>query len=945
MDCGTLTISALFIHCCRFGSLDLNYNGNGNGHDADGRGDPLPEDEEKMFMRNQVKALEEAKQLLTTEVMSLRQSLAKLESDHVPNGKVLDRANELAAENVGLKAAVDELTGENVTIKQRLETEKESRNSRDDTAVLKQELINVQKTMDDALMEKENEFKKLRKTYDDLFYEKQNLIDTIAGKEAEILSLKNKLAGAGDSSKSMEENLGAEKERLSSIITEKDQMIKGRDEKILNLSRALEQKITLLEEKLAKEKELSDLLKQNKSLVKSKSEELDTTQKSILIHKKEEIKLKEKIKEQDLNIEGMTEKLLLEKKGKKDLTSKLRSSEVAMKKTENALSESEEKCQTFYTQLEERSSEISRLNNERTELLAKIEAGEGVNEAIQQLKSENTLLQEKLEESAKSGLTKDSEFSGRIRGLEDNISLLETEVRNKDTSLKDMKEALDQRNKLQLRFEQESELSSARILELEGEVEDLKDTQKKTSFEYEESMKAVQNSLKEKDKVYEKMKAKWDKAEEDILLYEDKVKDFEMKIDQVSSKNQGLIEANTQLEEALLKEKHNVERLQTSLNEANDKEVDQNAAVSSLQGKLTNTLEKVAFLEKVKKELEQDKLAMENLVEEKTNMTVDLNAVIDANNFRIRELEAGLSETERKVNEMRTAIEESLGKERNLMSDIEAKNKTIFAIEEEKASIVISFESQQTILERLTGEKDSALGEVRRQKSELESMEEKICQLQSQSELEKTKVAEEMMELRTAKDLLLSQIIDLKNDKESLTAGIVIENEKNQARFAALEIKLQDSKLNLEKSKEDHEKEIALHLESRNKSKGIIDALEKKVLDCNSDISDLTEERSRLTSRAEMAESERDEALSRALELEAGVSSALEERRGLMERCVAAEAETERTRNMGVELRRKLDDAHAALHELGRENQSIQVKDKKETINLSIFFEFLMYEG
>merc|ERR1719468_266514 len=188
-----------------------------------------------------------------------------------------------------------------------------------------------------------------------------------------------------------------------------------------------------------------------------------------------------------------------------------------------------------------------------------------------------------------------------------------------------------------------------------------------------------------------------------------------------------------------------------------------------------------------------------------------------------------------------------------------------------------------------------------------------------------------MMELRTAKELLLSQIIDLKNDKESLTAGIVIENEKNQARFAALEIKLQDSKLNLEKSKEDHEKEIALHSASRNKLKGIIDALEKKVLDCNSDIGDLTEERSRLTSRAETAESERDEALSRALELEAGVSSALEERRGLMERCVAAEAETDRTRNMGVELRRKLDDAHAALHELGRENQSIQVELVKQS--------------
>merc|ERR1719154_151610 len=169
------------------------------------------------------------------------------------------------------------------------------------------------------------------------------------------------------------------------------------------------------------------------------------------------------------------------------------------------------------------------------------------------------------------------------------------------------------------------------------------------------------------------MKAKCDKAEEEILVFEDKVKDFEIKIHQVSSKNQAMIESNFKLEETVLKERHNAEKLQTSLNEANDKEVEQNAAASSLQDTLTKTLEKVNLLEKVKKDLEEEKLTMENLVQDKINMTVDLNAVIEANNFRIKELEAGLSETETKVNEMRMAIEESLGKERHLMSDIEAK--------------------------------------------------------------------------------------------------------------------------------------------------------------------------------------------------------------------------------------------------------------------------------
>lgn len=55
------------------------------------------------------------------------------------------------------------------------------------------------------------------------------------------------------------------------------------------------------------------------------------------------------------------------------------------------------------------------------------------------------------------------------------------------------------------------------------------------------------------------------------------------------------------------------------------------------------------------------------------------------------------------------------------------------------------------------------------------------------------------------------------------------------------------------------------------------------------------------------------------------VEAAGEERNGLMERCVAAEGEVERLSAHLTELRRKLDDSTAAIHELGRENQNLQV--------------------
>ena len=79
-------------------------------------------------------------------------------------------------------------------------------------------------------------------------------------------------------------------------------------------------------------------------------------------------------------------------------------------------------------------------------------------------------------------------------------------------------------------------------------------------------------------------------------------------------------------------------------------------------------------------------------------------------------------------------------------------------------------------------------------------------------------------------------------------------------------------------------------------------------------------------SRCSQLSSNYDSLLSARLELEAKVESASDERRSLLERCLGAESELERSRSTVVELRRKLDDSQAALHELGRENQSIQVR-------------------
>ena len=93
-------------------------------------------------------------------------------------------------------------------------------------------------------------------------------------------------------------------------------------------------------------------------------------------------------------------------------------------------------------------------------------------------------------------------------------------------------------------------------------------------------------------------------------------------------------------------------------------------------------------------------------------------------------------------------------------------------------------------------------------------------------------------------------------------------------------------------------------------------------------LTEVEKESEKLKRELSDVEADRDAALSRSLEAEAVLGATTEERKALLERCLAAEGEMERGRNTNIELRRKLDDAQAAVHELGRENQSLQVNNQ-----------------
>ncbi len=63
--------------------------------------------------------------------------------------------------------------------------------------------------------------------------------------------------------------------------------------------------------------------------------------------------------------------------------------------------------------------------------------------------------------------------------------------------------------------------------------------------------------------------------------------------------------------------------------------------------------------------------------------------------------------------------------------------------------------------------------------------------------------------------------------------------------------------------------------------------------------------------------------------MEAKLSNLSEEKRALIERCINSEEECDKLKNEVFQMRHKLDDSIAALHELGRENQSLQIEQTK----------------
>jgi len=928
----------------RFGSLGLRP------EDVGGGGGTPQSDEEKLLFSNQVRALEESKTLLSNEVMLLRQELAHTKQENVPNERILERANELAAENVGLKAAIDESMSEKQSMEERiklLEEQIQGRASRDDSDLLKQELVNIQKAMDDSLRLKENEMKRLKETYDELFYEKQQLVDSKEKQDKALIEAQHKLREVAEHNSNG--SVSKEELEISDILKSEILILKT---EINDLKTAKDEATDLV---YSKNKEISDIklqLETSVSLNAQLRKEADTVKVQVDELKVEIVETEKKMSDIDAQNNDIKKELISTQKVKYDLDNVVQSmqqktEEIRMEKDrvksealekENKIGElqrlleEKEKDSTKYQQLiESKECDLERFVKEKTELLAKIEAGEGVNTAIDQLKAENKILQDKFETEKNQHTESDTKNSSMIASLNQLIGSLKIDLEKEKNAIQDKTEQLEEKEKINHDIQHKLSEADRQLKETtqKAEASAVESTDKMNRME--ESLVSITKTLKDNVTEYEKLRITFSKTKEDLLMKDQALEETTNDLNLVKANNLELEKMCSTLKEKLLELNNELDKLREDLEASGKKSFDFEVRVKSLEDQNALDSENIKALKQAKAVLQEDKLRLENLVEDKTVELEEIINKVDSKESRINQLTAGLNDTEVKVKEMQKVLDEASGKELSLLSDIEQKRKEICEIQEEKASVVVHLESQQTILERLTNQKDVAEKNLRMSKLEIESLEEKVCQLQASIEKLDKSTKEEMDELRIARELLLSQVVDMKHEKENVSTEIEEERLKHKQAIERLEEMCHKNELSVDSLEKELKDEKTGRTTDQEKAAESLFALETKYNSGQDQIENLASEVFTLTSKVLELETERNAALSKTLELEAVVGSANEERRGLLERCVSAETETERSRNITLELRRKLEDAQAAVHELGRENQSIQVELAKQS--------------
>ncbi|XP_022103962.1 early endosome antigen 1-like [Acanthaster planci] len=293
------------------------------------------------------------------------------------------------------------------------------------------------------------------------------------------------------------------------------------------------------------------------------------------------------------------------------------------------------------------------------------------------------------------------------------------------------------------------------------------------------------------------------------------------------------------------------------------------------------------------------------------------------------------------LHETLTKTEESLervrGSEASLMSSVEGLQEVkmvldarVTELDEELKAEIGRYQS----LKQEDAAKQVEIGKLTGKVRELEeakmSLGNQLTELHTASQQEKEDRAKEAAAMQEAKQLLIKHKLDLQSqlmDKETQLAKLEAEFGESKEVAHKVQTMLRDESAALQNklaSEEQAKADLQHQMEElEQRSNMQLSALNENLATLRSDLS-------QADTRKQELEKVVDELRGEAAVLEATIQNNQDERRTLLERCLASEGDVEKLQTKVVELRRKLDDAQAAMHELGRENQNLQIVQSKQ---------------
>uniref|UniRef100_A0A674EY72 Early endosome antigen 1 n=1 Tax=Salmo trutta TaxID=8032 RepID=A0A674EY72_SALTR len=602
--------------------------------------------------------------------------------------------------------------------------------------------------------------------------------------------------------------------------------------------------------------------------------------------------------------------------------------ETSIKEVNTQLTESREKVAQLDTQLKA-----------KTEMLLSAEAAK----ATQRVDLENHLetaqhaLQDKQQVSHSfyvgGQLTQSTAVSASLR-----TAALQVELKRKTSSLSDTRQQLEQceqeKTSLQATLDKLAQEGQAQQAELDrkaqGLARELQTAQQEKEAQGKE-LAAVKDGLAKASKAMKDSQSQLDKErksskavlEEKVGLMWCSVVDLHVEGTDSNVKESGrlnmqltaLTEQHTKTQEALKEKEKGVQQLQAQLTTAqgsfSQEKKKLESQVTKLQGSHAKKAEEEGRLREQVSALGQD------LSSERAR-TTELQKVLEQSQQGLAKLQSEYYGKESELSSLRqdlkaseerlTLSQEELSANRIQLTGLEGQ------VQEVKAARA-SLEQELAKRDQKLGQQETALKQLQKQQVDRCLFVGNLCL----TPIHFTLSPQELRELREAKQLLIQQKLETQGRVEEVQAALEQEETLHQAtrdRVTQREEKLRASERNAREgqAKRGEEAEARLGLQ---------------VTALNENVATLKREWQGSQRHCGELEKQTDELRGEIAVLEATVQNNQEERRALLERCVKGEGEMEKLQAKVVEMRRKLDDTTAAMQELGRENQSLQIKQSQ----------------